>query len=212
MQNIRRDIVGALNFIQTLIEDHNGRVTTPGSLSDAISAAVRDALPVVGWLPGESKSGKIWGAIVNGDTAYTDRLKNGYANEDAWNTAVRRALREAYDEGQIDEETTVYHLVKDAGWDGETAVEKVNYWSFLLDWPQYNALTEGDVTKYYDFADPNGIDLDTYAEYCDNVTGGMKKAEVLAVIHDLDISDKQKDALYFANGYAESTLDEAPWH
>ena len=42
--------------------------------------------------------------------------------------------------------------------------------------------------------------------------GGTKKAKVLKVIDGLDLTVEQKDALYLKEGYAESTLWEAPWH
>ena len=38
-----------------------------------------------------------------------------------------------------------------------------------------------------------------------------KKQKVLAAIDGLDITKEQKTALYYAAGYAESTLTEAPW-
>jgi len=41
---------------------------------------------------------------------------------------------------------------------------------------------------------------------------GSLKAKVLDVIDGYDISDAQKDALYFAEGYAESKLKESPWY
>ena len=41
---------------------------------------------------------------------------------------------------------------------------------------------------------------------------GSKKEKVLAAIDAMNISDSLKTALYFAEGYSESTLDEAPWY
>lgn len=40
---------------------------------------------------------------------------------------------------------------------------------------------------------------------------GSKKVKVLDYIDDMDISDMEKDLLYYAAGYKESTIDEAPW-
>ena len=40
---------------------------------------------------------------------------------------------------------------------------------------------------------------------------GSKKAKVLAAIDAMDVSSIQKTALYYAAGYKESTLDDAPW-
>ena len=40
---------------------------------------------------------------------------------------------------------------------------------------------------------------------------GSKKAKVLAAIDLMDLSDEEKDALYYASGYSEGAIGEAPW-
>ena len=40
---------------------------------------------------------------------------------------------------------------------------------------------------------------------------GSKKAKVMAAIDAMEITDSQKTALYYAAGYKESTLSDAPW-
>lgn len=45
-----------------------------------------------------------------------------------------------------------------------------------------------------------------------NTISGSKKKKVLSAINGLKISSKLKDALYYAYGYTESTLKDAPWH
>ena len=41
---------------------------------------------------------------------------------------------------------------------------------------------------------------------------GSKKEKVLTAIDAMPVSNEQKTALYYAEGYKESTLDDAPWH
>lgn len=41
---------------------------------------------------------------------------------------------------------------------------------------------------------------------------GSKKRKVMAYIDSMDLSNAQKTSLYYAAGYAASTLDEAPWY
>ena len=41
---------------------------------------------------------------------------------------------------------------------------------------------------------------------------GSKKKNVLALINGMPLSAAQKDALYYQQGYAESTIGDAPWH
>jgi site-specific DNA-cytosine methylase len=94
VKNIRRDINGIINGFNTIKEDMNGRETTAGSLGDNLLEDVKDSVPVWGWFPDESKGDKLYDAIIKGDTAYVDRLKKGYKSESAYNTALRKALRE----------------------------------------------------------------------------------------------------------------------
>ena len=94
VKNIRRDINGIINGIKTLAEDANGRKTTAGSLGDNILEDVKDSIPVWGWLPDESKGDKLYDAIIKGDTAYVERLKSGYKSDSAYQSAIRKALRD----------------------------------------------------------------------------------------------------------------------
>ena len=45
-----------------------------------------------------------------------------------------------------------------------------------------------------------------------NTISGSKKAKVLAAINSMDVDAATKDALYYAAGYKESTIRDAPWH
>ena len=40
---------------------------------------------------------------------------------------------------------------------------------------------------------------------------GSKKKKVMDIIDGMDVSDEIKDRLYYAAGYTESTIDDAPW-
>ena len=75
------------------MQDMSGRKTTKISMSDAVWDSVRSVLPVVGWVPGDTKGDKLYDAIISGDTAYADRLKGTYKDEDAATSAIRKALR-----------------------------------------------------------------------------------------------------------------------
>ena len=83
------------------------------------------------------------------------------------------------------------------------------------------AAAEGYIT----YCEPAGISLkefnkawkynsDTKADEDENgdPISGSKKAKVLDYIDGLNLSDKQKDSLYYAFGWAESKINEAPWH
>ena len=94
LKNVRRDINGVRNLVDTLGKDSEGRKTTAGSLVDEILQDVKASVPVWGWFPNESKGDKLYDAIISGDAAYVDRLKSGYDDKSSYNTAVRKVLRE----------------------------------------------------------------------------------------------------------------------
>lgn len=45
-----------------------------------------------------------------------------------------------------------------------------------------------------------------------NTISGSKKAKVLDAINSMDVDAATKDSLYYAAGYKESTIRDAPWH
>lgn len=136
MQNISRDINGAINFFSTVIDDVNGRDTTWGSMGDALEDTVKDSLPVVGWFPSETKADKLYDAIISGDTAYVNRLKGSYKTEDAYHNAVRKALREndprikeaaiAGYNGNPSERVRIAKLIIADGFDQDDVVAAIN--------------------------------------------------------------------------------------
>jgi hypothetical protein len=343
VKNIRRDINGIINGFKTIKTDMEGRETTGGSLKDNILEDVKDSLPVVGWLPGDSKGDKLYRAIMSGDMAYAERLKSGYSSDSAYNSAIRKALREndprikeaaearyngdiaeymkiaksiiaeghfkqddivaainseinamkpdeggstpsdkavslykiedyyaaleggsssvantvkedmiatevengkdrgeaeesftskfvshirdMYDEGEITDYKAKDMLVRYGDKTDEEAASKVQYWNFKKEYPDYD-LSESAVSKYYSDVQPSGISVEVYYDYSkqrskaegvdlngDGKTdSGSVKREVMQIIDSLPLSSYQKDALYFLNGWAQSTLYEAPWH
>ena len=91
VKNIRRDINGIINLIETLGRDQE---TTAGSLGDVIWGDLKDSIPIVGWLPDDSRGDKLYDAIMDGDTDYVKRLKEYYKTDSAYHSAIRKALRE----------------------------------------------------------------------------------------------------------------------
>jgi hypothetical protein len=101
--------------------------------------------------------------------------------------------------------------------EGSTAKEAAEYIRFLdleMQHEEIN-LTASEAASYYKYAEPAGINVTVYLKYRDQVSsinGDGKKERRMAVIDSLPITKKQKDALYRAEGWAESKLDEAPWN
>lgn len=57
----------------------------------------------------------------------------------------------------------------------------------------------------------NGITAEQFYQYKVASSGMTKKAEKLRAINSLDLTYAQKDALYYAEGWAQSTIGQAPW-
>jgi hypothetical protein len=115
-------------------------------------------------------------------------------------------------------------LVEYGGKTEKEADSKVQYWEFKLKHPDSD-LTESAVKTYYEEIEPSGISVEVYEDFTikrakckgtdsngdGKADSGTKRAEVLRVINSLPITRAQKDALYLAEGYAKSTLYQAPW-
>ena len=96
LKNLMRDARAMYNLATTLL---SGTPTTRAGVGEAIGGAVKSSIPlytrIEKWAGAdESKSDKLYDAIMDGDKAHTERLKSGYKTESAYLTALRTALRE----------------------------------------------------------------------------------------------------------------------
>lgn len=96
LKNLMRDARAMYNLATTLL---SGTPTTRAGVGEAIGGAVKSSIPlytrIEKWAGAdESKSDKLYDAIMDGDKTHTERLKSGYKTESAYLTALRTALRE----------------------------------------------------------------------------------------------------------------------
>lgn len=141
-------------------------------------------------------------------------------------------VKEAFIDGEITEQQLKNALVRYGGKDAEEAEETVKAYRWQKQHPDSD-LSSSQILAYTKeleglgkSIEATGIQPDVFADYrnkrteCTGVDAdgdgktdsGSKKKEILALIDSLPISDSQKDALYFDNGYAASGLKKAPWH
>lgn len=326
-KNVHREISAIANTFKTFSKTFGS--TTWNSFVDALGSSVLDSTPIVGIFAGESRTDKIYDAIISGDSTYLKRLKVGYKSEDAYNTAVRKALREndprihqaalagfngdpservriarliiadgfsqdnvvaainaeinkmepdkeksapkakgfytaedfareiangdqasanavkvdiiqtaqkngksaedakksfvssaktelkeLFLSGRISEQKAINALTTYCDIEESDAIADVQYWAFKQEFPEVFADDQWFDTYYEKVAD-SGIEIDVYMEYRNavaGITGENKKAGRMSVINSLPITSAQKDALYLAEGWAASKLNEAPWH
>ena len=215
------NIVSAINSEITLLKKGEG--TSESTASDKVKS-LYEMSDYYSALEGRDQATAY---VVKEDLIKT-YVANGKDREEAeadFNSKFASHLRDLYEKGDISDSKAEDMLVSYGGKSEEEAFNKVQYWDFRKQYPDYD-LSEEAVTKYYNDVEPSGIGIDVYYDYSkqrakckgtdsdgDGKTdSGSVKSEVLNVINSLPITSKQKDALYYLNGWAQSTIWQAPWH
>ena len=161
-------------------------------IGDALKEGLLSALPkaVSKFVGTESKQDKLYDAIVSGNTAYVNRLKSGYKDDKAYETAVRKALREndprikaaaeARIGGNIAEYTRIVKEIKAEGYfSQDTIVASVN--------AEINAINKGESTAS-ESSESKASSMYKMDDYFDSIVGG-DQASALVVKEDIINTD-----------------------
>lgn len=153
---------------------------------------------------------------------YEDMKKRGYSDGQ-----LQDGIKKIIKDSDVSD-TDMREQLEEIGYSGEEAQEVMDKWeatSNAKEW--FGSGTEWYVARAYtDYAEPAGIDRDTFLDFYREASrtsgedldgdgktdSGSKKKKVLALIDGMALSATQKDALYYQQGYAESTIGDAPWH
>ena len=103
-------------------------------------------------------------AMIKGNARQVESLKAEFADEDAYSSAIRSAIKSRYEEGKLDADTTEQYLVKFGGLEADKAYWQVQEWEYETD-------TGEDFRKYDNFyeAVKTGKNLKSVIkEYTDN--------------------------------------------
>ena len=136
----------------------------------------------------------------------------GKTDEEA-NSSIVSYTREAYEEGNFNRSKASEIMATYGGLTSEEAEAKLRYIDVKKQFPD-TFVDDAWVDEYYNEVESSGISIDVFVEYRNQVkgiTGEGKKERRMAAINSMPISNAQKDALYFAEGWAASKLNEAPW-
>lgn len=155
-------------------------------------------------------------AMANGEdiSGAMDELTTHGVKEKDVRKQIRSIVGQWLEQGAITPEEAEQLLVRYGGESQEEAEQAVRYWEFKKDNPGLSA-DDSWIDKYYSDIQDTGIGIEDYVSYRNQVkgiTGEGKKQRRMEVIDSLPISDEQKDALYYSEGWAASTIGEAPWH
>jgi hypothetical protein len=198
------DVVVAINAAINELTDSGSSASTPKAKGLFDSNAFAIAI---------SQDDAEMAEFIQGDIIRTAR-RNGKTEEEAQKSFISSATsacKEMFGEGELTEDQAVNALVKFCEKDKTEARASVAYWDFTMEHPEVGVSAQWFET-YCKKVENSGIAIEDYVEYRNRKTGYSKRAEVLKVIDGMSLTKAQKDALYRAEGYAESTLDEAPWH
>ena len=161
---------------------------------------------------------------------YTDMERDDiteYVNK--WSSVVVTGIEyddidEEFMAGNITETRAIEMYTRYGSMTQEKATEKVAVLSFVKEHPESEGISYAAVKAYTQYCEPYGIEVETFYDvwqYNSSISAdvdesgkaisGSKKSKVLAYVNSLVLSARGKDSLYYALGYAESTIDEAPW-
>ena len=166
-------------------------------------------------------------------TKYTDMTDEEITKKvNEWSCKVVTGIAygdigDEYMAGKITESRAIEMYMRYGGMTKEDATNKVSVYTFIKDHPSLDgeSVSYAFVTAYNEYCEPQGIDVDVFHDVWQymgsaesdkdkhgKVIPDSKKQKVLAYVDSLDLSRRQKDALYYALGYAKSTIKDAPWH
>ena len=198
------DVVRAVNYVLNSLtkkESEPAEATKPDTfkideyLSEALSGDQAEAELV--------KREIIAGHVADGQTedealkSFSDSFKN-------------TAVKGAFTDGDITMDVAIAMLQQYGGVESADAYADVQYWQFKKEHPDIY-VADGWFDSYYMDAEGSGISIDVYMRYRNAKKGVEGKANIMRVIDSMPLSSAQKDALYFGEGWASSTLHEAPW-
>ena len=123
-------------------------------------------------------------------------------------------IKDQYMSGDLTQSKAAEMYVRYGGYTKEKAAEIVSVWAFVKKHPECDGITAPAVSDYTTYCEKAGVPAKTFysAWKYKNTLSGTVKAPMMDYINGLNLSRAQKDSLYYAFGWAESTIDEAPWH
>lgn len=166
-------------------------------------------------------------AILNGGDVkkLKDQILKAGIKEDTLEDSVKKRIKQDVSDGTVSRTEAKQLLTRYAGVEEEDVETTLNAWDYMDRHPD-TELDVKEISQFYTKYKGTGLPEANFEQYlikkqaCKGVDkdgdgraeSGTKKAQVMAVIDALPVSNEVKDALYFAEDYKASTLYEAPWH
>jgi len=197
------------------IKAEMGELTAHGYTEDTVRAHIKTSIgkwyqdgeitkqQATDWL--KKYSGLSGEEITEAVNKWSSKVVTGIAFDD---------IEEQFMSGKLTQSKAVDMYVRYGGYTKEKATETVSVWAFVKKHPECDGITSYAVADYTTYCEKAGVPAGTFykAWKHKNSLSGAKKAPMMVYIDGLQLSNAQKDSLYYAFGWAESTIDEAPWH
>jgi N12 class adenine-specific DNA methylase len=150
---------------------------------------------------------------------YTDMTDEEItATVNKWSSVVVTGIKyddidDEFMEGNITASRAIEMYVRYGSMTKEKATEKITVLEFVKQHPECEGISYSAVNGYNTYCEPLGVPANTYYEAWKykNTLSGEVKEPMMNYINTLSLSARQKDSLYFAFGWKESRLYEAPW-
>lgn len=211
VKNIRREFNAAQNLFKVL---GSPAKTTKESLKNSVTESVKNTIPILGWLPDETKADKMFNAVMDGDKEYINRLRGEYKTEESFRGALKGVLKKRHNGGLVSDSEAKKVLMSYCELDAEEAEDKIGEWKFGKQYPGA-MITYSQYKKWEDNGKDAGVSMELFtevAEYRDNDGADSRRGqeEVARYINSLKVERRVKDALWCCF-WSETTLENAPW-
>ena len=134
-------------------------------------------------------------------------------------------IKDSFMGGETSYSRAVDMYVKYGGLSLQEATEKVYTWCFIKKHPGCEDISYSAIESYETYCERTGMNAKVFydawkfnysakadVDSSGKAISGSKKLKVLRYINGLSLSYAQKDSLYYAFGWSQSTINEAPWH
>ena len=133
-------------------------------------------------------------------------------------------IKEAFMDGDISAAQAKKMYMEYGGKSAKEAAETVSVLEFVKEYPETEGISYAAVEDYTMYCEHLGVPATVFYDvwkYNNEISAdvdasgkaisGSKKTKVLQYINSLRLTSAQKDSLYYAFGWAQSKINEAPW-
>ena len=218
LKNLRRDFYTMPKNTIKIFENQKDLSYSEKYLMDVLGRAALDQLPL-GHIFMETKGDRLIDGMKAGDRVYLERLKATYSTEEAYNSAIKAAIKDAFINKEISAAKAEELLVKYHG-DEQTDAE-IQVTLYDLQRRGFDDVTFSNAKDYKEFCEPYGISEKVFFGFCldtKDIKGDYdaegdsipysKTKKIMPYIDRLPLTAEQKTAVAKSFGWSDKTIRE----